>query len=61
MKKPTTRPLHLAPIETRLPAYTPAEQAEIDATEAAAREAEYARVDRWMLGCEHADAEGEAY
>ncbi len=55
MSKPTR------PADARLPAYTPAEIAEQDAARDAAREAEMARVDRWLLACEHDDAEGEAY
>jgi hypothetical protein len=47
--------------DTRLPAYTPAEQAEIDATEATRIEMMYDSTARFFLGCEHEDAEGEAY
>jgi hypothetical protein len=53
--KTTNRP------DTRLPAYAPAEQIEIAAAEKAEREGRWAETARWQLGCEHADAEGEAY
>lgn len=60
-RKPGALPLHIAPVDTREPAYTPAEQAEIARDEAAAKVARQDGLDRFFLGCECADAEGESY
>lgn len=49
------------PTDRRASGYTPEEQIEIARDEAAARAAQEARLDAWLLGCECGDTEGEAY